>query len=285
MTPVNGGTLIDMKFNDPNTATTTVTSSVGGYEFATRSTGSGGSTGPAAPYQTAAGVSGSPGDYALDFTSATRMGSGTGNAGPVAQYLANTGSAIGAQTSLTLSGWFRTDGAQSIGNRATLFEIASLSLNASTTTGALTLSVRDSSNTLIALDSTAGYTAQGQWVFFAATFDGTILSGNNVSFYIGGVGTAVSLVSSGRIDLADWIGFSGEATGSAIRLGNNGSTQVRPFDGYLDNMALYGEASGGGGALTQSQLEAMRLAAVPEPTVAGLLLLGGVTVAMIRRRR
>lgn len=248
------GLLINIPFDEPIASATRVESTVGGFAFATRPIDNNNSS----PFQTAAGVTGAAGDYALDFTSATRMGSGSEAGGPFAGYLSGTGQPIPPQKSLTIAGWLKTDGARPIDNRATLFEMSSLSLNASTTAGALTLSVKDASSTTHSLDSTAAYNTKSEWIFFAVTFDGSIENGDNVTFYIGDTQSPVSIVSSGRIDSSEWEGFSSQDVTNSIRLGNNGSSRVRPFDGYLDNIILYGDENTGAGALKPEQLEALR---------------------------
>lgn len=271
--------LLDMNFNNPDTSVTTVASSVGGYSFSTLAT-----NGTAAAIQNGTGVSGAAGDYSLNLTSATRMGGSDNTAsGPVAAYAASTGLAIASQTSLTLAGWFRTDTTTQVGGSARILELSTLSVNAGSSAGTLSLNING-----VTLASSASYTATQEWVFFAVTFDGSIASGNNVSFYIGGLNSPVSLVSSGRIELFNWGGYTVEATNNSIRIGNTAtgaSARARPFDGYLDDLQLYGAATGSSGALTLSELEVIRTAAVPEPAGWWLMSLGLAVVVFRADRR
>lgn len=271
--------LLDMNFNNPDTLVTAVASSVGGYSFNTLAT-----NGTATAIQNGTGVSGAAGDYSLNLTSATRMG-GSDNtaAGPVATYAANSGLAIASQTSLTLAGWFRTDTTTQVGGSARILELSTLSINAGSSSGTLSLNING-----VTLTSDADYTATQEWVFFAVTFDGSIASGDNVSFYIGGLDSSVSLVSSGRIELSNWGGYAAETSSNTIRIGNTAtgtSARARPFDGYLDDLQLYGAATGSSGALTLSELEAIRAAAVPEPAAWLLMSLGLAAVACRAHRR
>src|SRR5436853_6876852 len=94
----------------------------------------------------------------------------------------------------TLTGWFKTDGPQSIGNNASLIEQTDAnggwSLR-STTTGKLTLSIGDGSTTKTATSPTS-YGQQNQWVFFAVSLDKRP-SSNEVSFYVGTDSAQVTL--------------------------------------------------------------------------------------------
>src|SRR5438046_598956 len=47
--------------------------------------------------------------------------------------------------------------------------------------------------------SAAVFGAMGTWMFFAATFDGTSATGNNLNYYVGTTGSAVTSAGSSRI--------------------------------------------------------------------------------------
>jgi len=222
------------------------------------------------------GVSGRADDQSFNETAATGMG--TGYTGPVAYNVANTMSGVAAQTSVTIAAWFKTDSTTSI-TSARLFETGNISMN-SAASGEITFSVNGANSVL----SSAAYGATQEWVFVAATFDGSIASGNNVNFYIGGLDREVSLVSSARMNQSNWAGLPALTSGGGIRIGNVGNN-TRPFDGYLDNVQLYGETSGGGGALGRDQLELLRLSQIPEPSTSAALVLGGVGTMLLLRRR
>ncbi len=96
------------------------------------------------------------------------------------------------------------------------------------------------------------------WVFFAVTYDGD-LDGENLSFYRGyrnsieGRDTPnVSLVASANFPL----GATKPAPGLSI--GNRTDDFSRAFDGFLDNMRLFGSATDESGALSLSELEQLR---------------------------
>lgn len=85
----------------------------------------------------------------------------------------------------------------------------------------------------------------GEWRFVAATYDGTTNSGN-LKFYVGD-GTTLTLDSTQNASA----GSSGVGGGGFVG-GNSGTT--RAFDGWLDDVRLYGMWEGGGGVLSSQQL-------------------------------
>jgi hypothetical protein len=98
------------------------------------------------------------------------------------------------------------------------------------------------------------------WVSFAVTYDGT-LHENNVNFYIGTESSAVTLVPflKGKKPTLDK--GPTEDNNSGLTIGNKTSFNTynnRPFDGFLDNMRIYGSHSGNSGVLTLSQLKSIR---------------------------
>src|SRR5262249_28608219 len=131
----------------------------------------------------------------------------------------------------TLAGWFKTDGAQTIGNNASLIEqtdaTGGWSLR-STSAGKLTLSVGDGSTTKTATSPSASYNQQNQWVFFAVTFDSRP-SGNEVSFYAGTDATQVALVGQGSISSSN----TSDTVTAPMVIGSG-------FDGLLDNIRVFG---------------------------------------------
>lgn len=272
--------IIEYKFNDSGTTTV----STGSDTTALRLFASNGTT--ATDYHGAAGtgVSGAAGDLALNFTSATGMGNA--GTGPVANQAADNNN-IDALRSLTLSGWFKTESTTAIGNSARLFQNASsgngFSLLASTS-GNLQVSLGNGSSTNF-VTTTNSYSATQSWVFFAVTYDGMVAA-NNVKFYVGSASSGVSL--------AQTFSYAGGLLGNdslPLSVGNEsvGGTNNRPFDGFLDNLRIFGATGGSSaGALSLSQLEAFRLGditAVPEPAAyAGIGVLLGA-IALRRRLR
>jgi hypothetical protein len=129
------------------------------------------------------------------------------------------------------------------------------------------------------VDSTAApYTATQSWVFFAASYDGP-KTADNVLFYIGSKSNPVSLVgtslslNSGALN----------AVAGKFCIGNaNPADDV--FDGFLDDVKVFGANSGSSGVLSQADLESVRQAdLVPEPTAAGLMFAAGCALGLRRR--
>jgi len=235
-------------------------SSIGGYRLSLNNTAN-----TPVSLLDGVGTSGSAADKSLNLTSASQMGgNSTTPVGPVATYVANTGAVIPAQSSLTISGWFKTHGSTPIGNAARIFEIGSLSVTCPHD-GVLSFFVSDGASSA-SLSSFGDYLLTGSWCFFAITFDGSIPAGDNVCFYVGSATTPVTLVGCGRIELFQWMGLPNVSDNNVIRIGNvasGSSARGRPLDGYLDNISLYGAASGGSGALILSDIENLRLSTCP----------------------
>jgi hypothetical protein len=272
--------ILEYKFNDAVNGTTSVST---------------GSTTTAVTFQNASnvatdlhgaagsGVSGQAGDLAFDNTASTGMGTGTGG-------YANGGdiNAIDSLTSFTVQGWFYTSisgtvsGARLMEKNQNANNNVSLQYNRNGSAGslALTLGTTTMSSTAAFSSTDATLATLNGWVFFAVTYDGTLTS-NNVNFYTGTTAAAVTQIgTSGTLNG----GTLGTNTGS-MKLGNlNGNT--KPWDGYLDDIRVYGATSGNGGVLTLSQLDTLRAAdAVPEPATWALLAFSLTTVMILRRRR
>ncbi len=222
------------------------------------------------------GVSGESADYSFRPDTDTMGGSSTPGA---AQSMARTTGAVSALNSLqsfTISGWLQTADSTQLGNFARVLDnydgTNGFRLRNNGTNGVLELTVQTSS-----FSSNAVYTGTESWFFFAVTYDAIT---DDAAFYIGDLDNAVSLVNSGTIALA------GSNTGintDDLAIGNTRGGG-RPFNGFLDDIAIYGTTSGGSGALTLSEIEAVRAAAIPEPTSAALVL-GAMTLLAFRRRR
>lgn len=116
--------------------------------------------------------------------------------------------------------------------------------------------------------------AQDKWVFIAVTYDGT-LTESNVAFYAGGLSLGVTrlggLVSLNKGPVGD--------NDRPFRIGDTTqTTSDRTPTGYFDDVRVYS------GVASQEFLDGVRLANVPEPSTA-LLLLGGVMGAGALRWR
>lgn len=221
------------------------------------------------------GVSGQASDLAFDNTSATGMGSagagGIANAGDV--------SAVDGLSSFTLQGWFKTDSTVSVGNAARLFDNAyggSGGFFLYGEGGALKLNV----DGIATVASSASYGATEEWVFFAVSYDGTQTT-NNVNFYIGSTSEAVSLVSTATLNAG-----TTALAATPFCVGNT-PAYVRAFDGYLDDMRVFGSTSDSSGVLSLPELEVIRsVDAIPEPSTSAMWMglgLGVAGVVMHRR--
>lgn len=193
------------------------------------------------------GVSGQPADRAFDNTASDQMGSG----GSGGRAWGNPG-VPPAQDSVTFSGWFRTQDVP-VGAFGRLFFWDGRSeLYAYPETG-LYLSVGNNRS----IGSDLVYPEVGEWVFFAASFDGTQAT-DNVRFW---KGTRTSPVIAAGVRTLPEGAF--EAPYATFAIGNSFSysSPTQPFDGWLDNLRFHG-GTGSSGVLDQAELEALRKADV-----------------------
>ncbi len=224
------------------------------------------------------GVSGVASDRAFDNSASSGMGStGTGGRGQSASSIA----AINTLQSFTLTGWFKTDSTTSIGSNACLINNENTSAGFklfSNATGQLALNVNGSP---VTSTGTTAYAATQSWVFFAVTYDGTIAS-NNVKFYVGNTSTATSLNVTRSLAQGTTVNNT-----SAFSIGNLAGTNTRPFDGLMDDIAIYGSQTDNTGVLSLAQIEAVRAAnVIPEPSTLGLLACGmGLLIGIPLKRR
>lgn len=209
-------------------------------------------------------VPGGASAYAFDNSASTMGGTG----GTAKTSVADAQSLLDAKTALTLTGWYKSD--SSIAGLTRLFDRADGSVAA----GQWSLYFDGDPNNLqlniggTALVSNPGFNVNGQWVFFAVSFDG----GNVVKFYVGDEATAAAANGSVSTTATD-IGSNSKP----LTLGNRDNAG-RAFDGWLFDFRVYSSA------LTPSEVEDVRASAIPEPATASLLALAGV-VTLARRRR
>ena len=113
--------------------------------------------------------------------------------------------------------------------------------------------------------STSGYGDTQSWIFFAVTYDGT-LNLDNVKFYKGSASSEVTQVGTATINKGQ-VGDDTAGLGIGNKSGIAGSALSNPddspFDGYLDNVRVYGSKVDGSGVLTLTQLESIRTGDVP----------------------
>jgi hypothetical protein len=198
---------------------------------------------------------------------------------------ASTSSAVTALDSLaafTITGWFNRDSAAGnlnriLDNRGDPAQAGfALWTNQGGSPGfnnRLEIQVAGGS-TAIAGDITPFF-ADDTWVFFAVTF---LDSTDAVQFFRGDLTTASALFTTSSAS-----GSMGAST-HPLYVGNRGGNPNRAFDGFLDDIRLYGEV------LSSTQIESIRLQGlatqIPEPStyalLAGIATLGFIA---LRRRR
>ena len=196
------------------------------------------------------GATGQPGDRAFDLSSATGMGvedppfqGPSGMVHPSEPGLA----ALSGLTSFTITGWFKP-GSKLVG-AARILVTGLFGLQAGSE-HQIQLSINDSTGKPIHLASDPAYSSVGSWMFFAVTYDG-MNSSDNVHFYIGAPATGgLEPAGTGRIDA----GPLGAMAGSLI-VGNNSPKGIRPYQGLLDDLAIFGSTTDSSGALSMDQIE------------------------------
>lgn len=199
------------------------------------------------------GVSGQPGDWALDFTSSPGTGNGAGF-GPFARVDSDASLPdVDGLASITLQGWFKasegfvpTNGMEFMRNADSTGGFLLKAIN----DGKLRLYINGESRFEDVVSENADWATTGEWVFFAVTYDG-LATENNVNFYVGGINQAVTLSSTQTLDQGVM-----QDDGTRFFVSRNN----RPFKGLLDNFRVYGSLADSSGVLTQEELEAVRLA-------------------------
>jgi len=185
------------------------------------------------------GVSGKPEDLAFENTAANGMGGrATEEAGGAFSVPEGAG-ARGLQT-MTVALWFKTALGQKLGSGVRLAILGNAWAVLSGAPGRCELSISGSRSAKSAIDD---YAEEGEWVFFAATFDA---DSQVVSFFKGTSQNPVREV--------------GAVTDYGVRMNNQpgpltiGNTPAlnRPFNGCLDNFRLWASI------LDISDLEALR---------------------------
>ncbi|EIQ01394.1 putative xylanase/chitin deacetylase [Opitutaceae bacterium TAV1] len=205
------------------------------------------------------GVSGREGDYALDLTSATGMGATQPNStGPVGVVWSNAAGlrSLGNLASFTLTGWLKPSVALDRSARIIVSDTIALMAGSA---NQLALQVVGNGDRQTAR-SQATYTEVGNWMFFAVTYDGT-QSADNVKFYIGTPASgALAEAGTETITAGPTKPFGGQ-----LLLGNNSTAgdTTRPFQGLMDDIAIYGTTSGASGALSPEQLTRIFRASLP----------------------
>ncbi len=208
------------------------------------------STGPLSLFSGSGdGLSGKPGDYALDIGKTTQAMGVAGGSGGVA-HMKTDKTALGTLASFTVAGWFKA--ASQLDGGARLIEYTDplgTGFLLMTGRGTLVLSV-NKQQTVSPANAGNFYHQTDEWVFFAVTYNGN-KKADNVVFY-GGTPTSEPVV----------VGTASNETGpipalnryGALVIGNNAGG-IRPFHGMLDNVALYGSPGEDSGALNEEQIK------------------------------
>ncbi|MDZ4819548.1 MAG: LamG-like jellyroll fold domain-containing protein [Planctomycetota bacterium] len=233
------------------------------------------------------GVSGLPGDRALDLTSTSGMGMSGGGRGRHA--MAPNGfnadfDAIDSSTAFTIAGWFKTDSTEQIGMNAVLVSNAPLLsfgpqggfvLQGGNTPGSLSLGVNTAAlSNVNRVQSSPAFGATESWVNFAVTYDGTQTT-NNVRFFRGTPDSPLVLTDTLTLNA----GVVGENNFPLI-IGNT-EANLNGFDGFLDNIRIWNEVIPLSALRTIGETDV-----VPEPcTLALLLAASGVGVVIVARKK
>jgi len=216
------------------------------------------------------GRPGSDTDRAFNNTASTGMG--TNGVGGWAQHTGDCES-VDSFVSFTMSGWFKTDATTPLTDAARLLDKRDASAFGYSCLGVKGAPGKlETDLSVSALGTTvASWSNTQTWVFFAITYDGT-RTNQNLKYYrgyrtaddIGGADPSVALMET----LTANIGTISNST-AKLTLGNAPAANIRPFDGFLDNIRIYGSQVPGdsSGALSMGTLEAFRLVDMANPPV------------------
>lgn len=122
--------------------------------------------------------------------------------------------------------------------------------------------------------SSADVDAADKWVFLAATYDGTQAS-NNVTYWIGDTASSVSQL--GTAQTVPQLTVDGGTARFGVGFTDAAPTANTSALGFQDDVRVYGSS------LTSTELEAIRLQNIPEPT--SIAAFGALGLLSLRRRR
>lgn len=203
------------------------------------------------------GVSGKPGDKALDLTSALAMGGQESTpTGPVA--ISPSTACLGGLTSFTIQGWFKGEG-QAIQGLARLVsyrpstggEEAGLGVYSSLAPGWLNFQGMGANESEGKFRSRLAFDRADEWYFFAITY-----ASSTTTFYSGTTSDSVEVRGTVQGVTLEAVPPTGEVTVGNMKYG------MRPFKGWIDNVRVFGSLTDDTGALSMEQLDELRLADV-----------------------
>lgn len=214
--------------------------------------------------------------------------SGTGssldlrNDDPFAHLLGQDAADIDGLSALTLTTWLKVDSYTSGNNRllskqngSPNFEGFSLNMNATTNDGPVG---PDNFRLALFLGGSGGFgfgfsdadVDASDWTFIAATYDS---ADGSISYYTGGVGTPVSQLGTTQIAATNPGVIDGLGARFGVGVTDAAPTADTSVNGWQDDVRVYGEV------LSLSDLDALRVSNIPEPStaaLAGLLIIGYV---------
>lgn len=213
------------------------------------------------------GVSGLPGDRALDLTSAAAMN----GAGPYGTPVAEVNSDL-VFSAMTITGWYRVDGNATMTSGTSIFRNNTTSPRSGwflrwTTTDRLQFGVGNGTSDVTFNSSNNAFGNNGgNWQFFALSWNGT-----NATFYSGGISANATAAGTGALSAS-------MATDSQAMFLGRSSSSAGAFKGYLDDIRVYDTALG------LTAIDSIRLGAIPEPSSVALLGLALGALVILRRR-
>ena len=180
-----------------------------------------------------------------------------------------TDESVSVLKSWTVSGWYKTDGTQIFGNGGTVIFQSPTCFVCTPGVGNSGFAVRgewgngfrttvNGVNTGIGIAGNQWLDAN-TWVFFAVTYDGTE-DITNLNYYRGYRNETEAAAHPVEVTKTAFDTFPhGETLPSpGISIGNRTDDMSRAFDGFLDNIRVFGSRVDGGGALVPAQIEAVR---------------------------
>lgn len=214
------------------------------------------------------GVSGLAGDRAFDNAPSS---------GGAVNYVSAHG--LNGLTSFTYSFWYNTSTARGIGNRLFESNANGSALLQFASSNTLQLGINGASTSPLTTPETPVLGLLNTWVYVAVTFDAA-LEGKELKLYAGSY-DGTTLNTAMLIIEADYAGASISLTANngTFTIGNR-SNLDREFTGLLDNIKIYGAASGNSGALGIDQIRALQATAIPEPSVIALML-GAISLGLV----